>query len=124
MGIQSLPRNIGRKAAAKLTLTGRRFDAAEGLRVGLIHRVLPASYLLDAALSLAADLAAKPPLTLAAALSAIHRGMEAFIDDGLAIEGAAFARIVLTQDARGSRLFWKNGRHHTKAGEQGTGMGC
>jgi enoyl-CoA hydratase/carnithine racemase len=55
---------------------------------------------LDAALALAAQLAAKPPLTLAAALSAIHRGMDASIDDGLAIEEAAFARIVPTHDAR------------------------
>jgi enoyl-CoA hydratase/carnithine racemase len=31
---------------------------------------------------------------------AIHRGMDAAIDDGLAIEEAAFARIVPTHDAR------------------------
>lgn len=99
-GTQRLPRNIGRKAATELILTGRRFDAAEALRLGLVNRVLPAPDLLDAALSLAADLAAKPSLTLAAALSAIHRGMDASIDDGLAIEEAAFARIVPTQDAR------------------------
>ncbi len=51
-------------------------------------------------IALAKDLAAKPPLTLAAALTAIHRGMDAAIDDGLAIEEAAFARIVPTHDAR------------------------
>jgi enoyl-CoA hydratase len=45
-------------------------------------------------------LATKPPLTLAAALAAIHQGMDAAIDDGLAIEEAAFARIVPTHDAR------------------------
>ena len=36
----------------------------------------------------------------AAALGAIHRGMDASIDDGLAIEEAAFARIVPTHDAQ------------------------
>ena len=51
------------------------------------------------ALALANELAAKPPLTVAAALGAIHRGMDASIDDGLAIEEAAFARIVPTRDA-------------------------
>jgi enoyl-CoA hydratase/carnithine racemase len=56
--------------------------------------------LLPAAMALAEDLARGPPLTLAAALSAIHRGMDASIDDGLAIEEAAFARIVPTHDAR------------------------
>ena len=55
--------------------------------------------MLQAAIALARELATKPPLTLAAALSAIHRGMDASIDDGLAIEEAAFARIVSTHDA-------------------------
>jgi enoyl-CoA hydratase len=99
-GTQRLPRNIGRKAATELILTGRRFDAAEAARLGLVNRVLPSEALLDAALALAAELATKPPLTLAAALTAIHRGMDASIDDGLAIEEAAFARIVPTRDAR------------------------
>jgi enoyl-CoA hydratase len=99
-GTQRLPRNIGRKAATELILTGRRFDAAEAARLGLVNRVLPSEALLDPALALAAELATKPPLTLAAALTAIHRGMDASIDDGLAIEEAAFARIVPTRDAQ------------------------
>jgi enoyl-CoA hydratase len=105
-GTQRLPRNIGRKAAIELILSGRIFDAAEAARLGLVNRVLPAADLLGAAIALARDLASKPPLTLAAALAAIHRGMDAAIDDGLAIEEAAFARIVPTHDAReGVRAF-------------------
>jgi enoyl-CoA hydratase/carnithine racemase len=99
-GTQRLPRNIGRKAALELILSGREFDAAEAARLGLVNRVVPASDLLDAALGLAASLTTKPPLTIAAALTAVHRGMDASIDDGLAIEEAAFARIVPTYDAR------------------------
>jgi enoyl-CoA hydratase/carnithine racemase len=99
-GTQRLPRNIGRKAAIELILTGRTFDAAEAMRLGLVNRVVPGAQLLDEALTLADLLATKPPLTLAAALGAIHRGMDAAIDDGLAIEEAAFARIVPTHDAR------------------------
>jgi enoyl-CoA hydratase len=99
-GTQRLPRNVGRKAAVELILTGRPFDAMEAARLGLVNRVLPAAELLDAALALAAELATKPPATLAAALMAIHRGMDASIDDGLAIEEAAFAQIVPTRDAR------------------------
>ncbi len=98
-GTQRLPRNVGRKAAIELILTGRRFDANEALRLGLINRVVPEADLLRDAVALAAELATKPPLTLAAALGAIHRGMDASIDDGLAIEEAAFARIVPTHDA-------------------------
>ena len=99
-GTQRLPRNIGRKAAIELILTGRTFDAAEAARLGLVNRVVPRADLLAEALALANLLATKPPLTLAAALAAIHRGMDAAIDDGLAIEEAAFARIVPTHDAR------------------------
>jgi enoyl-CoA hydratase len=99
-GTQRLPRNVGRKAALELILSGREFDAAEAARLGLVNRVVPAPDLRDAALGLASNLATKPPLTIAAALAAVHRGMDASIDDGLAIEEAAFARIVPTYDAR------------------------
>jgi enoyl-CoA hydratase len=99
-GTQRLPRNVGRKAAIELILSGRVFPAAEAHRLGLVNRLVPAAQLLDEALALAQQLASKPPLTLAAALFAIHRGMDASIDDGLAIEEAAFAQIVPTQDAR------------------------
>ena len=99
-GTQRLPRNVGRKAALELILTGRTFGADEAARLGLINRVVPSTELLDRALELAAELATKPPATLAAALAAIHRGMDASIDDGLAIEEMAFARIVPTRDAQ------------------------
>jgi enoyl-CoA hydratase len=99
-GTQRLPRNVGRKAAIELVLSGRTFDAAEAAQLGLVNRVVPGANLLGAALTFARELASKPPLTIAAALAAIHRGMDAAIDDGLAIEEAAFARIVATHDAR------------------------
>jgi enoyl-CoA hydratase/carnithine racemase len=98
-GTQRLPRNVGRKAAIELILTGRRFSATEAARLGLINRVVTDADLLPEALALAKELAAKPPLTVAAALAAIHRGMDASIEDGLAVEEAAFARIVPTRDA-------------------------
>jgi enoyl-CoA hydratase len=99
-GTQRLPRNVGRKAAIELILTGRTFDATEAARLGLINRVVPGFELLEEAVKLAEALAMKPPLTVAAALAAIHRGMDASIDDGLAIEEASFASIVPTHDAR------------------------
>ena len=66
----------------------------------MLFRSMSSTNLLDEALALADLLASKPSLTLAAALGAIHRGMDVAIDDGLAVEEAAFARIVLTHDAR------------------------
>jgi enoyl-CoA hydratase/carnithine racemase len=98
-GTQRLPRNVGRKPAIELILTGRVFGAAEAARLGLVNRVAAGPEVLTEALAVAEDLTTKPPLTLAAALSAIHRGMDASIDDGLAIEESAFAGIVSTHDA-------------------------
>jgi enoyl-CoA hydratase len=99
-GTQRLPRNVGRKAAIELILTGRKFTSKEANSLGLINRVVADVNLLNEAIALANELTAKPPLTLAAVLAAIHRGMDASIDDGLAIEEAAFARIVSTHDAQ------------------------
>jgi enoyl-CoA hydratase len=108
-GTQRLPRNVGRKAALELILSGRRFDATEALGLGLINRIVPDSALVKEAVAFAAELANKPPLTLAAALSAVHRGMDASIEDGLAIEEAAFARVVSTRDANeGVAAFLEN----------------
>lgn len=99
-GTQRLPRNVGRKAATELILTGRVFDAVEAAQLGLVNRVVEDDALLAQAVDLAQELASKPPLALAAALGAIHRGLDASIDDGLALEEAAFARIVPAEDTQ------------------------
>ena len=105
-GTRRLPHNVGRKAMPEPILSDRTFDAPEAARLGPVNRVIQAADLLDATPALAtdlaftADLATEPPLKLAAALLAIHHGMDAAIDDGLAIEEAAFAHIVPTHDAQ------------------------
>jgi enoyl-CoA hydratase/carnithine racemase len=99
-GTQRLPRNVGRKAATELILTGRRFDAVEAARLGLVNRVVADADLLPEAIGLAQQLAEQPPITVSAALAAIHRGVDASIDDGLAIEEAAFALVATTRDAQ------------------------
>lgn len=63
-------------------------------------QVMPAPDWLDAALTLAAELATRPSLRLAAVLAAVHRGTDASFDGDLAIEKAAVARIVPTHDAQ------------------------
>src|SRR5580693_933575 len=58
-GTQRLPRNVGRKAAIELILSGRAFSASEAARLGLINRVVPAADLMTEALALADLLASK-----------------------------------------------------------------
>jgi len=51
---------LGTGAAREMCLTGRSYDAEEALRIGLVNRVVEPEELLDAARTLAADLAALP----------------------------------------------------------------
>jgi methylglutaconyl-CoA hydratase len=59
-----LLRQVGEKIARDLLLTGRIFDAAEALRIGLINEIVPPESLLDRARALAAQLAENSPLSL------------------------------------------------------------
>ena len=51
-----LPRLIGSANSNDLLLTGRRVDAAEALRMGLVSRVVPHGHVLDEALEMAATM--------------------------------------------------------------------
>jgi 2-(1,2-epoxy-1,2-dihydrophenyl)acetyl-CoA isomerase len=55
-----LPRVVGRPAAARLALRGKDVDADEALRLGLVDGVVADEALLDTALTLAEELAARP----------------------------------------------------------------
>ena len=59
-----LLRQVGEKIARDLLLTGRIFDAAEALKMGLIKEIVPPEQLLDRARELAAQLAENSPLSL------------------------------------------------------------
>jgi methylglutaconyl-CoA hydratase len=59
-----LLRQVGEKIARDLLLTGRIFDAAEALEIGLVNEIVPPDKLLDRARELAAQLAENSPLSL------------------------------------------------------------
>jgi enoyl-CoA hydratase len=56
-----LPRAVGTSNAAELLLTGRKIDAPEALRIGLVSRVLPDDALLEYALGTAEEMCALSP---------------------------------------------------------------
>lgn len=56
-----LPRLIGAANANDILLTGRRIDAAEALRMGLVSRVVPEDRLLDEAITIAEQIARYSP---------------------------------------------------------------
>ena len=63
----------GLAAAKYLLLTSRDVGADEALRMGLVHRVAPAAATEDAALELAAGVAAHPPEAVARLKAMLHR---------------------------------------------------
>ncbi|MEV0358651.1 acetyl-CoA acetyltransferase [Nocardia sp. NPDC050697] len=67
--LEALPRLAGPALARDLILTGRRLTAPEAMAAGLIARTAPHGKALDAAREVAADIVARSPVALRAALT-------------------------------------------------------
>jgi enoyl-CoA hydratase len=83
---QRLPRIISLGLAKELIMTGRRIDAAEALRIGLIDHVYPADQLIPEANKLAEELAALDPVKVQGAKRAVNMAMSSPLDAGLRLE--------------------------------------
>ncbi|TDE15820.1 enoyl-CoA hydratase/isomerase family protein [Jiangella asiatica] len=97
-GTQLLPRRLGWNRAADLIFTGRRVDAAEAHRLGLVDRVVPAGQDRAAALELAASIAANSPVGVRNAKQAMRHGLDASLRSGLDIEDAAWRATAFSGD--------------------------
>ena len=105
-GTQRLTRAIGKARAMEMILTGASIDAQTAARYGLVGRVVPADATVDAALELAARVAAMPPLAIRAAKVAVLAADEGDLHAGLAAERDAFFRLFDTEDqAEGMAAF-------------------
>ncbi len=100
-GAVKLPRLLPPHVARELLLTGRRMDAAEGQRWGLISRVVPADDLLVAAGELADAIAASAPLSIAALLDIERRTINLSTDEAMAALKSldSYRRAIDSQDA-------------------------
>lgn len=97
-GTQRLTRAIGQARAMELILTGRSISAADAERAGMVTRVVPTDSTLDAAMELAARIAALPPLAVRAAKKAVRGASETPLSVGLATERQAFFDLFATAD--------------------------
>lgn len=95
-GSQRLPRHVGRKRALEMILTGDPIDAARAEHLGLVNRVVAHDRLLDEATALARRIVRHADTAVAACLSAVTRGINLSIDEGLAVEAAMFTATVPT----------------------------
>jgi len=83
---QRLPRIVGVSKAKELIYTGRRIDAAEALRVGLIDHVYPKDQLMVEAKKLAGEIAQINPPLIYGAKRAVNLTMSTPLDIGLRME--------------------------------------
>lgn len=97
-GTQRLPRLAGRKRALELLLTGNPFTPAHALEIGLINKVVPHDALLPAARELAAGIIRHSPLAVGAVITAVSRGLNMGIGEGLQVESEQFAALVPSHD--------------------------
>lgn len=105
-GTQRLPRLAGRKRALELLLTGDPFSPAHALEIGLINAVVPHDQLLPHARKLARRILRHSPLAAGRILTAVTRGLNMSISEGLQMESEQFARMVPTHDLREGLAAW------------------
>ena len=72
----ALSRNVPRKAAMEMLLTGEMIEAAEAHRIGLVNRVVAAEKLTGETMALAQKIAAKPRATVRTGKEAFYRQRE------------------------------------------------
>jgi enoyl-CoA hydratase/carnithine racemase len=99
-GTQLLARRIGSGRAADLLLTGRKVDAFEALRLGVVDRLADAGGARVVALDVAAAIAANSPLAVRHAKRALQAGLGLSLVDGLDIEDAAWRAAAVSADRR------------------------
>ncbi len=97
--LQRLPRLVGESVARDWCLTGRRFDAAEADRRGLLSAVLPdAEATLAHARTLAHTITAKSPLAIRGTKEVLNYSRDHTIEDGLKFVATWNAAMLLSND--------------------------
>jgi enoyl-CoA hydratase len=76
-------KDLPRKVAIELMLTGRRFDAGEGERWGFVNQVVPGDKLDEAVDDLVGELLDKSPLILALGKRSFYRAEDMSFSEGL-----------------------------------------
>jgi len=87
----ALTRNVGRKAAFEMLVTGEFIDAAAAVQRGLINRCVPADLLDKEIGSLTAAIVAKPPAVIAAGKRLFYQQIELGVESAYQVAGQAMA---------------------------------
>lgn len=99
-GTQRLTRAVGKTVAMEMVLSGRFLTATEALQYGLVNRVVPAELLIDEALKLAREIAAKSPVAVKLAKEAVNAAFNNTLDEGLLFERKNFYLTFASEDQK------------------------
>ncbi|UCG84503.1 MAG: enoyl-CoA hydratase/isomerase family protein [Dehalococcoidia bacterium] len=99
-GSQTMPRLAPLGKAIAPILTGEIIDAAEALRIGLVHRVVARAELIPSAESIAIRITSFGQIAVRCAKQAIIRGLDLTLEQGLEMESRLFTAVLDTEDAR------------------------
>ncbi len=114
-GTQRLARLVGVAKALELCLTGRRIEADEAERLGLVTAVCEPEELMPRVLEFAGILAAKPPRAVSLIKRAICEGSSMSLPGGLLLERKLFFEGIKTDDAlKVMRLYLAAGQDREK----------
>jgi enoyl-CoA hydratase/carnithine racemase len=105
-GTQRLARVLGKQLAMEYVLTGRRFDAEMGLRMGIVNKVVKKGEWLQEAMALAHTVAERPPIATRLAKQAVLAAEETSLSAGLENERRLYELAMATEDrVEGMRAF-------------------
>lgn len=109
-GTQRLPRLAGRKRGLELLLTGDPFSPQHAREIGLVNYVVPHDQLLSAAHELAGRIVRHSPGAVAGTITAVTRGLNMPIAEGLLVESEQFAALAPSRDFVEGLVAWKERR--------------
>jgi enoyl-CoA hydratase/carnithine racemase len=87
----ALSRNVPRKRAMEMLLTGDFIDAQQALEWGLVNRVVPEAQLDETVTALADRIAEKPPVAIAMGKQLFYRQLEMGIEGAYQLAGQTMA---------------------------------
>lgn len=98
-----LPRRVPMNIAKELIFSGRRFNAAQALEMGLVNQVVPHEELSSSAHALAREFAAGPTVALGIAKRIINRSLESSLEEIAELEAQGQAILYTTDDHLAAR---------------------
>ncbi len=100
----ALSRNLSRKAAFEMLVTGEFVDAEGARERGLVNRVVPAAALDEAVDALAASIVAKPAAAISAGKGLFYRQLETGIEAAYQLAGQTMACNMIDPSAQEGTL--------------------